>query len=163
MELTQAQAQRILFDTMTKAANTLNEEPISEENFIEIISDKEHPSHVFAMAQLEAMETYKNEVIKELSKESFQPIATGILELQNTVESLKEELNNEKEKVKVLKDSFDNEEKRFEKEIAKLSADIEDLVITVKMAKEFVTYPDRTYYDNYLKRFENKQNHESTE
>jgi hypothetical protein len=52
------QAQRILFNSINKAANTLNEEPISEENFIEIISDKEHPSHIFAMAQLEAVEVY---------------------------------------------------------------------------------------------------------
>jgi hypothetical protein len=56
MELTQAQ--RILFNSINKAANTLNEESISEENFIDIISDKEHPSHIFAMAQLEAMEVY---------------------------------------------------------------------------------------------------------
>jgi hypothetical protein len=52
------QAQRILFDTMTKAANAINAEPMREENFIELLSDKDHPSHIFAMAQLEAMEVY---------------------------------------------------------------------------------------------------------
>ncbi len=72
MELTQAQ--RILFEVMNKGAIENNAEPIDEQSFIDILSDKESKAHAFAMAQLEAMEVYKNEAIKgeELAKEHFR-------------------------------------------------------------------------------------------
>jgi hypothetical protein len=56
MELTQAQ--RILFEVMNKGAIANNSDPIDEQSFIDILSDKESKAHAFAMAQLEAMQVY---------------------------------------------------------------------------------------------------------
>jgi hypothetical protein len=72
MELTQAQ--RILFEVMNKGAVENNTELIEIERYEAMIKDEEHPANHFVLAQLEAMEVYKNEAIKgeELAKEHFR-------------------------------------------------------------------------------------------
>jgi hypothetical protein len=86
MKLTQAQ--RILFEVMNKGAIANNSDPIDEQSFIDILSDKENKAHAFAMAQLEAMEVYgeaKNKLLTE-ENERLRNFAKDISQMQPQTE-----------------------------------------------------------------------------